>query len=297
MSSIAAALAAGGSPFGGGFYFWSILGIVEIIGLWMVFVKAGERGWKAIIPFYNLYILCKITGRPGWWVILAIIPIINLVWIVFSLLISLDLAKDFGKGGGFGVGLWLLGFIFYPILGFGAATYAPPQARPVYGTPYPLQPQQYGQPGAPPAAAQQYGQPGAPPAAPTAPPWAAAGTPPPWSGQQAPPAAPPAAPVGPPAASVPPPPPPPPPASVPPPPAAPPASPPAPAAQPAAAASPTPVPPAASPPTAAPPAQAPEAAPPATEPPPAPAPAPPAPPSDVAPPAPPSPPAPPKPEG
>ena len=155
MSSIAAAMVAvGSSPFGGGFYVWSILGIVEIIGLWMVFVKAGERGWKAIIPFWNLYILCKITGRPGWWVILAIVPIVNLVWIVFSLLISLDLARDFGKGGGFGVGLWLLGFIFYPILGFGSATYAPPQARPVYGTPYPLPPQQYGRPGArPPAAA------------------------------------------------------------------------------------------------------------------------------------------------
>ena len=269
MSSIAAAMVAAGSPFGGGFYFWSILGIVEIIGLWMVFVKAGERGWKAIIPFYNLYILCKITGRPGWWVILAIIPFVNLVWIVFSLLISLDLARDFGKGSGFGVGLWLLGFIFYPILGFGSATYAPPQARPVYGTPYPLPP-------------QQYGQPGAPPAAPAAPPWAAAATPPPWSSQQAPPAAPPASPADPPAASSPPPPPPPPPAaSVPPAPAA------APASQPTAA-------PPAQAPDAAPPAPSPEAAPPATEPPPVPAPAPPAPPSDVAPP---SPPAPPKPEG
>ena len=121
MSSIAAAMVAaaavrsvGASTSG------RILGILEIIGLWMVFVKAGERGWKAIIPFWNLYILCKITGRPAWWVILAIIPIVNLAWIVFSLLISLDLARDFGKGGGFGVGLWLLGFIFYPILGFGA---------------------------------------------------------------------------------------------------------------------------------------------------------------------------------
>jgi Family of unknown function (DUF5684) len=285
MSSIVAAMVAVGSPFGGGFYFWSVLGIVEIIGLWMVFVKAGERGWKAIIPFYNLYILCKITGRPGWWVILAIIPFVNLVWIVFSLLISLDLARDFGKGGGFGVGLWLLGFIFYPILGFGSATYAPPQARPVYGTPYPLPPQQYGQPGAPPAAPQQYGQPGASPAASAAPPWAAAATPPPWSGQQAPPAAPPASPADPPAASSPPPPPPPPPAaSVPPPPAA------APASQSTTA-------PPAQAPEAAPPAPSPETAPPATEPPPVPAPAPPAPPSDVAPPAPPSPPAPPKPEG
>ena len=293
MSSIAAAMVAvGSSPFGGGFYAWSILGIVEIVGLWMVFVKAGERGWKAIIPFWNLYILCKITGRPGWWVILAIVPIVNLVWIVFSLLISLDLAKDFGKGGGFGVGLWLLGFIFYPILGFGSATYAPPQARPVYGTPYPLPPQQYGRPGAPPDPPQQYGRPGAPPAAPAAPPWAGAGTPPPWSGQQAPPAAAPAAPAAAPAASVPPPPPP-------------------PAEQATSAAQAPPAPPAAAPaaappvaaptaeaPAAAPsatPERAPEAAPPATEPPPAPA--PPAPPSDVAPPAPPSPPAPPKPEG
>ena len=60
-------------------------------------------------------------GRPGWWLILYIIPLVNLV---ISIVVSLDLAKAFGKGGGFGFfGLWLLPFIGYPTLGFGRARY------------------------------------------------------------------------------------------------------------------------------------------------------------------------------
>ena len=89
-----------------------------------VFVKAGQPGWGAIIPIYNVYLLCKIAGRPGWWVILYIIPIVN---IFISLIVSLDVAKSFAKGPGFGIGLWILGVIFVPILGFGPAQYVGPQ--------------------------------------------------------------------------------------------------------------------------------------------------------------------------
>jgi hypothetical protein len=98
--------------------------VVIIASIWKVFVKAGQPGWAAIIPIYNLYILCKIAGKPGWWVILMFIPIVS---IVIYLLVSLSVAKSFGKGAGFGVGLWILAFIFYPILAFGDATYVGPE--------------------------------------------------------------------------------------------------------------------------------------------------------------------------
>lgn len=91
-----------------------------IAGVWKTFVKAGQPGWAAIIPIYNFYILLKIVGRPAWWLILFLIPFVNLV---IAIIVAIDLAKAFGKGTGFGVGLALLGFIFYPILGFGDATY------------------------------------------------------------------------------------------------------------------------------------------------------------------------------
>lgn len=95
--------------------------IFMIAALWKVFTKAGQPGWAAIIPFYNVYVLCKVAGRPGWWLVLFILPIVN---IIFSIIVSLDVAKAFGKSGAFGFFLlWLLGFIGYPILGFGSATY------------------------------------------------------------------------------------------------------------------------------------------------------------------------------
>ncbi len=99
--------------------------VFEIAALWMVFVKADRPGWAAIIPFYNYYTLLKVVGRPGWWLILYFIPIVN---IVIFIIVALDLAKSFSKSTGFAVGLILLAFIFIPILGFGPATYAGPYA-------------------------------------------------------------------------------------------------------------------------------------------------------------------------
>ncbi len=99
--------------------------VFEIAALWQVFVKAGHPGWAAIIPFYNYYVLLKIVGRPGWWLILYFIPIVNIiVWII----VAIDLAKSFAKTTGFAVGLILLAFIFIPILGFGPASYDGPAA-------------------------------------------------------------------------------------------------------------------------------------------------------------------------
>jgi len=96
-----------------------------IAACWKIFSKAGQPGWAAIIPIYNWYIRCKIVGRPGWWVILLFIPFINFI---IGIILCIDLAKSFGKGAGFGIGLILLGVICFPILGFGSAQYQGPAA-------------------------------------------------------------------------------------------------------------------------------------------------------------------------
>ncbi len=97
-----------------------------IVSLWKIYTKAGQPGWAAIIPIYNVLILLKIIGRPWWWLLLLFIPIAN---IVVACMLAVGLAKTFGKGVGFAVGMVLLGIIFYPILAFGSATYTAPAAQ------------------------------------------------------------------------------------------------------------------------------------------------------------------------
>jgi len=89
-----------------------------IASIWKIYTKAGQPGWACLIPFYSFYILAKIVGIKNWWLIF--IPLAN---IYIAIVAIFKLAKVFGKGTGFGFGLLFLGFIFYPILGFGDATY------------------------------------------------------------------------------------------------------------------------------------------------------------------------------
>ncbi|WP_207798883.1 DUF5684 domain-containing protein [Taibaiella soli] len=103
--------------------FYLSLTILMIVSQWKIYQKAGFEGWECIIPFYNLYILTKIIGKPSWWMLLIFIPIANIVFIVW--MVNL-LSKSFGKSEGFTVGLIFLGFVFYPILAFGDATYIGP---------------------------------------------------------------------------------------------------------------------------------------------------------------------------
>jgi len=111
----------------GGVLMLVYLAVIALVvaGLWKVFVKAGQPGWAAIVPIYNMVILLQIVGRPVWWVILMLIPCVG---IVVAILVMLDLAKSFGKSQGFAVGLILLGFVFIPILGFDSSRYLGPQA-------------------------------------------------------------------------------------------------------------------------------------------------------------------------
>ena len=99
--------------------------ILIIAAWWKIFSKAGQPGWAAIIPIYNWIVWCKIVGRPAWWVLLLLI-----CFPIFFIILSIDLAKSFGKGVGFAIGLILVSIIFFPILGFGSATYQGPSATP-----------------------------------------------------------------------------------------------------------------------------------------------------------------------
>ena len=97
-----------------------VVGILVIAGMWKVFTKAGKPGWAAIIPIYNLIVLLQIAGKPLWWIVLFCIPIVNFV---VAVMVLINVAKAFGKGTGFAIGMLLLGPIFIPMLGFGSAQY------------------------------------------------------------------------------------------------------------------------------------------------------------------------------
>jgi len=116
------------SPMGGAMLVFVMLislafAAVMIGSMWKVYVKAGQPGWASLVPIYNLVVMLRITGKPAWWLALMFIPFVNFIVLI---MVTMDLAKCFGQSKGFGVGLLLLGFIFFPMLGFGSARYLGP---------------------------------------------------------------------------------------------------------------------------------------------------------------------------
>ena len=107
--------------FGGAFFLVFLLVFVIVAaGMWKMFEKAGEPGWAALVPIYNLVVLVKIAGKEMWWVVLMLLPCVNFV---AAVMICIDIARKFGKDTVYGVGLAFLPFIFFPMLGFGPAQY------------------------------------------------------------------------------------------------------------------------------------------------------------------------------
>jgi hypothetical protein len=107
-----------------------IISIISIVGQWKVYAKAGQPGWACIIPIYNIIVLLQIVGKPIWWIFLFLIPCVNIVFVIWTINL---LSKSFGQSEGFTVGLILLPFIFYPILGFGNYKYLGPVAAEAQG--------------------------------------------------------------------------------------------------------------------------------------------------------------------
>jgi hypothetical protein len=101
---------------------WCAVVLILIISLWKIFTKAGKPGWAAIVPIYNMIVMLEIACKPIWWFILLLIPLVNIIVIIIVLI---ELAKRFGKGVGFAIGMLILPFIFYPMLAFGDSKYTP----------------------------------------------------------------------------------------------------------------------------------------------------------------------------
>ncbi len=91
-----------------------------IICHWKIFTKAGQEGWKSLIPLYNAYVQLQITKQPTIWLLYFFIPFVN---IYFGIKHIHGLSRAFGKDVGFTVGIILLPIIFYPILAFGDSKY------------------------------------------------------------------------------------------------------------------------------------------------------------------------------
>ncbi len=108
------------------FQFLIIVVYIMIISVWRLFEKAGKPGWGSIVPIYNAVLTTQIAKRPEVWVVLLFIPFVN---IVIAIMLANGVSKAFGKDEVFTVGLVLLPFIFYPMIGFGDAywIYGPEQ--------------------------------------------------------------------------------------------------------------------------------------------------------------------------
>lgn len=99
---------------------FGVTAVIALAGMWKAFTKAGQAGWKALIPIYNLYVMLKIGGNSTWWLLGLLVPVLNLFVLAK---IFIDVGRKFGRGVGFGLGLWLLWFVFWPRLGFGEDRY------------------------------------------------------------------------------------------------------------------------------------------------------------------------------
>jgi CDP-diglyceride synthetase len=109
------------------FVVFLVLAVLLTIAMWKIFKKAGEEGWKSLIPIYNMIVLCKISKISPFLLLIylfAWVPFIGQLAVIgLAIYQNISLAKAFGKDVGFAVGLILLGPIFYMILAFGDATY------------------------------------------------------------------------------------------------------------------------------------------------------------------------------
>src|ERR1700720_3069787 len=96
------------------------IAIFMIICMWKVNTKAGQPGWAVIIPIYREVVWLNIVNKPVWWIILMLIPFVNIIIIIMVLH---RFSLSFGKGAGFTAGLVLVPLIFWPILAFDKSVY------------------------------------------------------------------------------------------------------------------------------------------------------------------------------
>lgn len=100
-------------------FYLAILALM-IVCMWRIFSKAGKPGWASLVPIYNLYVMFEITWGKGILFLLLLVPFVNFV---ISIMTCFKLARAFGKGTGFALGLLFFGVVFLPVLAFGGASY------------------------------------------------------------------------------------------------------------------------------------------------------------------------------
>ena len=93
---------------------------IMLAGMWKIFEKAGKPGWAALVPIYNIWVFVEISGKETFWFVLFLIPMVN---VVAAIMVDIAVAEKFGKDTLYGVGMALLPFIFFPLLGFSDAQY------------------------------------------------------------------------------------------------------------------------------------------------------------------------------
>ena len=126
-----------------------VLAVLIAIAEWKILTKAGEKGWKSLIPFYNIFISHEIVGMSHIWFIIEMViwfietilaafvefpKWFELPFLVFTIVFTVvseivhikKMCGCFGKSKGFAVGLFFLPYVFLPIIAFGSAEYTPP---------------------------------------------------------------------------------------------------------------------------------------------------------------------------
>jgi hypothetical protein len=106
--------------------FFLIFSIFMIACFWRIFHKAGKPGWATLVPFYNVAVILQIVGKPSWWLLLLFVPGIN---IIIAVLMLIEMARSFGYGPGFGIGMFFLPIIFIPLLAIGENEYIGPGGK------------------------------------------------------------------------------------------------------------------------------------------------------------------------
>ena len=113
----------------GAFYlvFFAAAYVLTCLPLGGTFKKAGVDAWKAWVPFYDVYEMLRIVGRPGWWLALYFVPLVN---VAVTIVHYHDYSKSFGRGAGTTVGLLLVPPVLLFVLWLGSARYLGPAAAP-----------------------------------------------------------------------------------------------------------------------------------------------------------------------
>ena len=91
--------------------------VLTAAAMWRVFERAGQPGWAVVVPIYNAVVLLRVARMSAWWVLLLVVPIVNLLVLLVA---AVGVAHRFERSAAFGFGLWVLPFVFYPVLALDA---------------------------------------------------------------------------------------------------------------------------------------------------------------------------------